>query len=105
IVCSDAHKRKDTAFIPYGLAQYSFLWEYSSYDNEKNSSLLENSNRIGIYYGFFLKINPKLMFQFQFGNDWSLINKADYPLDTPVTVAEKSYLPFCCPFFHLAYIR
>jgi hypothetical protein len=105
IVCSDAHKRKDTAFIPYGLAQYSFLWEYSSYDNEKNSSLLENSNRIGIYYGFLLKINPKLMFQFQFGNDWSLINKADYPLDTPVTVAEKSYLPFCCPFFHLAYIR
>lgn len=105
IICSDAHKKKDTVFIPYGLAQYSFEWEYSSDDNEKYNSLLETSNRAGIYYGFLLKINSKLMFQFQFGNDWSLINKADYPFDNPVTVTEKSYLPFSFPFFHLAYIQ
>lgn len=105
IICSDAHKKKDSVFIPYGLAQYSFVWEYSSGVNGKYNSLFENSNKIGIYYGFFLKVNRKLMFQFQFGNDWSLINKADYPFDNSVTITEKSCLPFFCPFFHLAYIQ
>ena len=104
IICSDAHKKKDTVFIPYGLAQYSFEWEYSSDGNGKYNSLFETSNRVGIYYGFFLKINSQLMFQFQFGNDWSLIKKADYPFDNSVIVTEKSYLPFSFPFFHLAYV-
>ncbi len=104
IICSDAHKKEDTVFIPYGLAQYSFLWEYSSDDNRDNS-FFKNSNKVGIYYGFFLKINHKLMFQFQFGNDWGYINKVNYPLENPVTVTEKSYLSFPSPFFHLAYFQ
>jgi len=105
IICSDAHKKKDSVLIPYGLAQYSFEWEYSSENNKKYNSIFETCNKIGIYYGFFLELNTKLTFQFQFGNDWSLINKANYPLDNPVTVSEKSYLPFSFPFIHLAYIQ
>ena len=103
IICSDASKKR-YCFHPYGLAQYSFEWEYSSDGNGKYNSLFETSNRVGIYYGFFLKINSQLMFQFQFGNDWSLIKKADYPFDNSVIVTEKSYLPFSFPFFHLAYV-
>ncbi len=105
IICSNAHIKRDSVFIPYGLAQYSLVWEYSYVGNRNHNYFFDNPNKIGIYYGFFLKINHKLMLQFQFGNDWSLINKADYPLDNPVTVTEKSYLPFSCPFFHLAYIQ
>lgn len=104
IICSEAHKKKDSVFVPYGLAQYSFLWEYSSGDN-KGNSLFKNSNKIGIYYGFILKTDHKLMLKFQFGNDWCQIKKANYPLDNLVTVTEKSYLSFPCPFFHLAYIQ
>lgn len=107
IICSRAHKSKDSVFIPYGLAQYSLVGNYSSVSDSKikKHSAVDHHYRIGIYFGFIVKINPKLQVQFQFGNDWASINKADYPFDNSATVSDKSYRAFSYPCFHLAYIQ
>ncbi len=107
IICCRAHKNKDSVFIPYGLAQYSLVWSYSSVSDSQaiKHSTADHPNKIGIYFGFIVKINPKLQVQFQFGNDWASINKADYPFDNSVMVSNKYYPVFSYPCFHLAYIQ